>query len=84
MPDIDDLVATLRTHRGDTAAVEVKRGSGGYPTSVLEPLCALANLPGGGTVILGLDEAAWFAPVRILDSQDYVKALGGQAQALGA
>lgn len=82
MPDIDELVATLRAHRGDTASVEVKRGSGGYPTSVLESLCALANLPGGGSIVIGLDEASGFAPMRILDSQAYMKAVGDQARAL--
>lgn len=82
MVDIDGLVAALRAQHGDTASVEVKRGRGGYPTSALESLCALANLPGGGMVVIGLDEATGFTPVPIVNAQDYMKAVADQARAL--
>ncbi|WP_199197130.1 helix-turn-helix domain-containing protein, partial [Ensifer sp. NM-2] len=55
----DDLTATLdalRARRGDTTSVEVKRATGGVP-SMPETLCAFANMPDGGTVICGVDEA---------------------------
>lgn len=34
------------------------------PSSLTGTLSALANLPGGGLVILGVDERAGFRPVR--------------------
>ena len=55
----DDLTATLealRARRGDTTSVEVKRATGGVP-SMPETLCAFANMPAGGTVVCGVDEA---------------------------
>ncbi|MFD6283957.1 ATP-binding protein [Micrococcus luteus] len=55
----DDLTATLDAHRarrGDTTSVEVKRATGGVP-SMPETLCAFANMPAGGTVVCGVDEA---------------------------
>lgn len=41
--------------RGDTTNVEVKRAAGGVP-QLAETLCAFANMPEGGTIILGVDE----------------------------
>lgn len=55
----DDLARTLtalRVRRGDTTSVEVKRAAGGVP-SMSETICAFANMPDGGTIILGVDEA---------------------------
>ena len=40
--------------------IEVKSAAGGLPKSLTSTLSALANDPGGGTIILGLDEAAGF------------------------
>lgn len=65
MLDITDLVAALRAAGTDNASVEVKSAAGGFPTSLASTLSAFANKPGGGRVILGLDEATGFAAVRI-------------------
>ena len=51
--DLDGLVRELRATGGDTASVEVKSAAGGLPASISSTLSALANLPGGGLVILG-------------------------------
>lgn len=59
------LVEELRVGGGDTSSVEVKAASGGLPSTMDHSLCALANLPGGGLIILGLDERAGFRPVPI-------------------
>lgn len=50
----------LRTRQGDTASIEVKKAHGGMPTHLGETLCAFANMPSGGTIILGVDEKAGF------------------------
>jgi ATP-dependent DNA helicase RecG len=54
--DLARTLAALRVRRGDTTSVEVKRASGGVP-SLPDTLCAFANMPNGGTIILGVDEA---------------------------
>ena len=55
----------LRAEGGDTASVEVKTAAGGLPSAIDRSLCALANLPGGGIIILGLDERTGFGPAPI-------------------
>ncbi|GAA0982782.1 ATP-binding protein [Acrocarpospora macrocephala] len=67
--DLIELVGRLRATGGDTAEVEVKSGAGGLPTSLLATLSAMANHPGGGLIILGLDEATGFRPVPLPDPQ---------------
>lgn len=58
---ITDLVAHLRAHRGDTTGIEVKKAATALPSSLPTTLCAFANMPDGGTVILGIDERNDFA-----------------------
>ena len=82
MLDITDLVSSLRTARGDTTAVEVKSAAGGIPQSLAHSLSALANLPGGGRIILGLDEATGFTAVNLTDPQTLKQALGNVARNL--
>lgn len=76
---IDEVVAELRAHGGDSMAVEVKSAAGGLPSSLRESMSALANLPGGGLLILGLDEAAGFAPVQLANRQALKQGLASQA-----
>lgn len=51
-----EAITQMRDRRGDTTSIEVKRAAGGVPV-MPETLAAFANMPDGGTVILGLDEA---------------------------
>jgi ATP-dependent DNA helicase RecG len=80
-PPLSDLVATLRSQGGDTANIEVKAAVGGLPQTVGESICGLANLPGGGWLILGLDEAAGFVPVALGDTQVLKQRLANKARA---
>lgn len=82
MLDIADLVASLRAAGGDTTAVEVKSAAGGIPQTLASSLSALANLPGGGRIILGLDEATGFTPVKVADAHALKQALGSVARNL--
>jgi ATP-dependent DNA helicase RecG len=43
-------------------------------------MSALANLPGGGTIILGLDERNGFRPVRLSDPQTLKQGLAAKAR----
>jgi ATP-dependent DNA helicase RecG len=78
--DLSSLVADLRLAGGDTTSVEVKSAAGGLPDSLTPTLSALANLPGGGTVILGLDERNGFQPVRLADPQALKQGLAAKTR----
>jgi ATP-dependent DNA helicase RecG len=74
------VVASLRLAGGDVTSIEVKAASGGLPESLTPTLSALANLPGGGTIILGLDERAGFRPVPLPDPQALKQGLAAKAR----
>src|SRR5665811_1191278 len=78
---IDELLARVRAAEGDTIDVEVKSASGGLPQNSTSTLCALANLPGGGWLVLGLDEHSGFRPVELGDVQALKQGLIGKARA---
>jgi ATP-dependent DNA helicase RecG len=65
--DVDVLVAELRKFGAEATAVEVKRAAGGLPRSARETLSAFSNTPGGGTLVLGLDEASGFTALGLED-----------------
>jgi ATP-dependent DNA helicase RecG len=78
--DLPDLVASLRRAGGDVTSIEVKAAAGGLPESLTPTLSALANLPGGGTIILGLDERVGFRPVHLSDPQALKQGLAAKAR----
>lgn len=78
--DLQSLIASLRTRRGDSTLVEVKRASGGVPINTAETVCAFANMPDGGTLILGIDERADFALTGIADPASAEAAVVHQAR----
>lgn len=80
MADVQALVGVLRSEGGDLPGVEVKSAAGGLPDSVVPTLCAFANRPGGGTVLLGLDEAAGFSPVGLSDRRQMKTSLASKAR----
>jgi ATP-dependent DNA helicase RecG len=63
--DLASVIERLRTIGADVTAIEAKSAAGGLPQSVIPTMCAFANLPGGGLVILGLDEASRFSAVTL-------------------
>ncbi|WP_298445820.1 ATP-binding protein [Gordonia sp. (in: high G+C Gram-positive bacteria)] len=77
--ELAELIAELRHQGGDTTACEVKRGRGGVPQ--LGPtLSAFGNMPEGGTVIVGLDEATGFAATGIDDVAAMKQGIASQAR----
>ncbi|MFJ4658298.1 ATP-binding protein [Nocardia sp. NPDC088792] len=80
-PDLRDLVEKLRSSGGDYTNVEVKSAAGGLPSSLTSTLSALANHPGGGIIILGLDERNDFRPVALTDPQILKQSLAKKARA---
>ena len=80
MIDIAAVVDKLRRTGSDTSNVEVKSAAGGLPESILSTISAFANLPGGGVIVLGIDEAAQFSPVHLKDPTKLMSALASQAR----
>ena len=52
--DFDELLKSLRERGSELDDIEVKDAARGTPTRLWQSLSALANRPGGGTLILGL------------------------------
>ncbi|WP_425955521.1 ATP-binding protein [Xylanimonas sp. McL0601] len=81
-PELAEILDLLRRNGGDTSDIEVKSAAGGLPTDLAGTLCALANLPGGGRIVLGLDERAGFRPSGLMHPQAIKQGLAGVARAL--
>lgn len=74
--NLSKLLDALRALGGDCTDVEVKSAAGGLPDSLMSTLSALANQPGGGTIILGLDEKDGFQPVGLTNTQELKQGKG--------
>ncbi|MGH3833227.1 MAG: AlbA family DNA-binding domain-containing protein, partial [Pseudonocardiaceae bacterium] len=79
--EVGNELDRLRRLAGEPASVEVKTAVGGLPKTVVETVSAFANT-NGGRIILGVDESARFAPVRLPDPaklrDDLVSAVSDQ------
>ena len=78
--DISGDLAFLREVGSDTARYEVKAAGGGLSPSLASSISALANLPGGGVVVLGLDERLGFRPVALNDINALRQGLAAMAR----
>lgn len=68
--EVTALIATLREEGSDTTSVEAKAATGGFPGDLARTVSAFSNTPGGGTLILGLDEHDGFAARTVYDPVD--------------
>ena len=80
MFDLTAILAGLRAEGGDLPGIDVKSAAGGLPESIIPTLCSFANRPGGGIIILGLDEAAGFAPVGLTKPREMKSAIAAKAR----
>ena len=78
--ELNELIHDLRARGSDTTAVEAKTASRGLPTSLTPTLSAFANMPGGGLVILGLDETSDFRATGVPDAAAVAAALASRAR----
>jgi ATP-dependent DNA helicase RecG len=78
--DISEIVDAMRSRGGELPGVEVKSAAAGLPDSITESLSAFANLPGGGLLVLGLDEATGFRPVRLSNAVGLAAGVASRAR----
>ena len=67
--DALELIEAVQSMRFEGSEIEVKTALRGVPSRLYETLSAFANRPGGGVVILGLDESRGFAAVGVGEPQ---------------
>lgn len=78
--ELRKILEGLQLRRGDATSVEVKRAAGGVPR-MAETICAFANMPDGGIIILGVDEVGGKFQVTGLDKIAEIEArLASMAQ----
>jgi ATP-dependent DNA helicase RecG len=63
--ELFDLIAALRAVETDSLHVEAKRAESELPRRLWETVSAFSNTPGGGVLILGLNELSGFEPVGV-------------------
>jgi ATP-dependent DNA helicase RecG len=73
--DALELLAAFQQGEFKDAGVEVKRARGGITQRLYEAISAFANRPGGGVILLGLDEGSRFTATGIEDVQALLSSL---------
>ncbi|MGV8082221.1 MAG: ATP-binding protein [Coriobacteriia bacterium] len=74
------ILEQLRTEKSDNQYYEVKTAAGGFPETAVETICAFSNTPGGGMLILGVDENHDFMIVGVYDPKDCQQTLADYAK----
>lgn len=74
--ELNELIHTLRGVRTDLRHVEAKRAQTSLPKRLWESLSAFANSPGGGVIVLGLDEQSGFTITGVDDPRRIFQDLG--------
>jgi ATP-dependent DNA helicase RecG len=80
MVALEHLLEGLRRHGGDFPGIEVKSAAGGLPDSIVPTLSAFANRPGGGLLILGVDEGSDFTIVGVQSPAAMCASLANKAR----
>ncbi len=65
--DLERIIKRLRHEGCDNEEVEAKTAQDGFPERLAETVCAFANRPDGGLILLGLQEAEHFKAVGVYD-----------------
>lgn len=80
LEDLQEALALIKLHESDYSTVEAKTMSM-YSRKALGPtLSAFANLSGGGTILLGVDESADNPLVGVDNPGDYIQRITDQAR----
>ena len=78
--DLRELLAELLLRGGDSTYVEVKTAAEGLLESLPESLCAFANMPEGGTVILDVNESDGFVIDGVSNPAEIEAGIASQAR----
>lgn len=73
-------LAECRVRQGDTVSVEIKAAQGGLPKNLPETICAMANMPEGGVILLGISETQDFEIVGVSNAAELEAGIVSQAQ----
>lgn len=76
LDELRNHLQALRQAENDTSFIEAKRAERDVPKSLRETLSAFSNTPGGGVIILGLDEATNFSISGVGDARKLTQDLG--------
>ena len=80
LEDLQLALAQMELHRGDTLSLEAKTFSE-YSANALGPtLSAFANLPGGGSILLGVSESDGVYVVGVDDAHALIQSAVSQAR----
>ena len=80
LEDLQLALAQMELHRGDTLSLEAKTFSE-YSANALGPtLSAFANLPGGGSILLGVSESDGVSVVGVDDAHALIQSAVSQAR----
>lgn len=74
------LLRDLRRFGGDQTLVECKKAAGGVPATLPETICAFANMPSRGMILLGVDEKANFEVTGVADPATMQQAVADQTR----
>lgn len=80
MNDARQVVGALRKFGAEATSIEAKRAENVLPKSILETLSSFSNTPGGGTIILGLEEGGNFTAVGVRDPKKIMADLASWAR----
>ncbi|WPF66413.1 MULTISPECIES: ATP-binding protein [unclassified Corynebacterium] len=78
--DVARVLADMRDWGDDFTLIEAKAAAGGLPENLPETMCAFANMPQGGTVLLGVDQRRNFEVVGVSAPADIIQGLLSQVR----
>lgn len=74
------ILDDLRHEQSDNRLIEAKAANVDFPISAAKTLCSFANMPGGGTILFGIDEKSDFAATGVYDARNCQNTLANYAQ----
>lgn len=80
--ELQAIIRNLQDFRTDVLHVEAKRAGAELPRRIWETLFAFSNTPGGGVLILGLDEAAGFAATGVRNAKKVMQDLASECDTM--
>ena len=70
-----EVLSQLRAFGDDTTLIECKRAAEEVPENLAKTICAFANMPQTGTIILGVDERRGFEVTGVANPAKMIKAV---------